>query len=203
MSQRHLWFTADTHFGADSFDILTREMRPFNTANEYMHEQVKIWNSQIQKDDVIYAIGDFINYNYSSNENDFDSGLSVSRMVNSHIVLIIGNSEERVIDDHFDGSLEKFKEYCINEYNFDDVKLNDYVELCGQKFFLTHRPKDHDKHCQTLFGHIHRGGGLYRPYGFNVGTDLYNYRLVDENVIKDLLERKLWWDDDIDINCYK
>ncbi len=109
---------------------MTREMRPFNTADEYMHEQVKIWNSQVQKD---------------------------------------------------------------------DVKLNDHVELCGQMFFLTHRPKDHDKHCQTLFGHIHRGGGLYRPYGFNVGTDLYNYRLVDENVIKDLLERKLWWDDDIDI----
>ncbi len=58
-------------------------------------EQVRIWNEQASADDTIYVIGDFCNYN--SHENDFKSGLAVSKLVNAHIILIIGNSEERVL----------------------------------------------------------------------------------------------------------
>lgn len=94
------WYTADSHFGADSKDIIERENRPFKNISEYTKEQVRIWNEQASSDDVIYAIGDFCNYNNS--EKDFMSGLAVSSQVNARIILITGTQEDRVIRDCFE-----------------------------------------------------------------------------------------------------
>lgn len=97
------WYTADSHFGADSNDIIERENRPFKDISEYTKEQVRIWNEQAAPDDVIYAIGDFCNYN--SFEKDYMSGLAVSSQINAKIILVIGTQEERIIRDRFDGAL--------------------------------------------------------------------------------------------------
>ena len=40
------WYTADTHFGSDSKEVLVRDNRPFKDINEYTKEQVRIWNEQ-------------------------------------------------------------------------------------------------------------------------------------------------------------
>lgn len=201
MKQGRLWFTADTHFGNDSNDILRREMRPFSSPAEYTAEQVRIWNEQASPDDTVYVIGDFCNSN--SFEKDYISGLAVSRLVHAHLILITGNQEDRVISERFDGSFERFRDFCLDreQFHFDDVKRNDYVTVCGQKFFLVHYPADHDRQCLNLFGHTHRGGGLYRPYGFNVCTDLNHFRLFGEEEIRTLLDQKTWWDHDPDILC--
>lgn len=200
MTQKRTWYTADPHFGADSYDILKREMRPFRNPAEYAREQVRIWNAQTQEEDIIYAIGDFCNYNF--HEKDYPSGLAVSREIKAHIILITGNSEERVIRAHFDDDFEKFREYCINEFHFEDVRKNGYTEICGRKFFLTHRPADHDSQYLTLFGHTHRSTGLWKPFGFNVGVDLGHFRLFGEDDIMNLLEQKTqYWDHDPDNNC--
>ena len=196
------WYTADTHFGSDSNDIPIRDMRPFKDINEYTEEQVRIWNEQASPDDTIYVLGDFCNYN--RHEKDYESGLAVSKLVNAHIVYIIGNSEERVIHNHFDGDFEKFRDYCLTnpEFKFDDVLKNTYLDINGIRFFLTHRPIDHDKECLTLFGHVHRGIGLWRPFGFNVGTDLNHFHLFgDADIMFLTKQKKEYWDIDPDINC--
>ena len=196
------WYTADTHFGSDSNDILIRDMRPFKDIAEYTAEQVRIWNEQASADDTIYVLGDFCNYNI--HEKDYKSGLAVSKLVNAHIIYIIGNSEERVIDDHFGGDFNRFKEYCLTdpEFRFDDVIKNAYIDINGTRFFLTHKPTDHDKTCLTLFGHVHKGLGLYRPFGFNMSTDINNFRLFSDDDIVFLMKQKRdWWDNDPDVNC--
>ena len=197
------WYMADSHFGADSKDIIVRENRPFKDIFEYTDEQVRIWNEQASSDDVIYAIGDFCNYNHL--EKDFMSGLAVSSRVNAGIVLITGTQEERVIRDHFDGDFEKFRQFCLNEpsFRFKDVARNTYVDINGEKFFLTHDPIDHDKTCLNLFGHIHRAGGLYRPYGFNVSVDLNHFELFGDDDIMYLLDQKINFNDkDPSLNCW-
>ncbi len=197
------FFTADTHFGSDSEAVLVRDNRPFKDINEYTKEQVRIWNEQATYDDTIYAIGDFCNCG-PKDEKDFRSGLAISKQINAHIILIIGNNEQRAIDECFDGSFEKFREFCMTDPSckFDDVKLNDYVDINGEKFFLTHKPTDHVDHCLNLFGHVHRGLGLWRPYGFNVGVDLNHFKLFSEDDIVYLLgQKKKYWDIDPDINC--
>lgn len=202
------FFTADTHFGLDSKAILIRDNRPYKDINEYTADQVRIWNEQASSDDTIYVIGDFCNCSPKNEKNfiekDFRSGLTVSKQINAHIILIIGNNEQRVIDDYFDGSFDKFREYCMTDPSckFDDVKLNDYVDINDEKFFLTHKPTDHVDHCLNLFGHVHRGLGVWRPYGFNVGVDLNHFRLFSEDDIVYLLgQKKKYWDIDPDINC--
>ena len=52
------WFTADTHFGSDSKEIMIRDNRPFKDINEYTEEQIRIWNEQASSDDTIYVIGE-------------------------------------------------------------------------------------------------------------------------------------------------
>ena len=123
------WYMADSHFGADSKEIMEREKRPFKDILEYTKEQVRIWNDQASSEDVIYAIGDFCNYN--SSEKDYMSGLAVSSMVNARIILITGTQEERVIRDHFDGDFEKFRQFCLDEpsFKFEDVVRNAYVDV--------------------------------------------------------------------------
>ena len=197
------FYAADTHFGSDSRAIIIRDNRPYKDINEYTADQVRIWNEQASSDDTIYVIGDFCNCG-PEDEKDFKSGLAVSKLINAHIILIIGNNEQRAIDEYFDGSFDKFREYCMNDPSckIDEVKLNDYVYIKGEKFFLTHKPTDHVDHCLNLFGHVHRGIGLWRPFGFNVGVDLNNFRLFSEDDIMFLLEqKKKYWDIDPDINC--
>lgn len=198
------WYTADTHFGTDSKAILVRDSRPYKNITEYTEDQVRIWNEQATEDDTIYVIGDFCNYCNKEKEVDYMSGLAVSSRIRAHVILITGNNEDRVIANHFDGDFDKFREFCLNEpaFKFDDVKKNDYVTIDGRKFFLTHKPSDHADDCMTLFGHVHRGIGLWRPYGFNVGVDINHFRLFGDSDIKFLLEQKRnFWDSDPDVNC--
>ncbi len=197
------WYTADSHFGADSNDIIERENRPFKSMSEYTEEQVRIWNKQATSDDVIYAIGDFCNYN--SFEKDYKSGLAVSAKINAQVILVIGTQEQRVIRDHFEGDFEKFRSFCLNEpsFKFKDVVKNTYIDIRGEKFFLVHDPIDHDRNCLNLFGHTHRAGGLYRPFGFNVGVDLNHFELFGDDDIMYMLDQKVHFNDqDPSINCW-
>ncbi len=199
MKYSRIWYTADPHFGSDSEDIILREMRPFRNAAEYTREQVRIWNSQASPEDLIYVLGDWCNY--TATERDYPSGLAVSRQIRAHIILLTGNNEERVIRAEFGGDAERFREYCLMDprFAFDDVKQNACTVIGGIRFFLTHRPADHDPGCLTLFGHTHRATGLWKPYGFNVGVDLNHFRLFSEQDILYLLEQKTdYWDHDPD-----
>ena len=203
MAQSRTWFTADPHFGADSNIILSREMRPFGDAAEYAREQVRLWNEQASEDDLIYVIGDFCNYN--AYEKDYVSGLEVSRRIRARVILLTGNQEDRVIEAFFGGDLDRFREFCLTDprFRFEDVRRNAYVTACGEKFFLTHRPVDHDETCLNLYGHTHRSTGLWRRYGFNVGTDLNHFRLFGDKELLELLTQKNeYWDHDPDNNCF-
>ena len=187
------WYTADSHFGSDSVTVLQRDNRLFKDNAEYTAEQVRIWNEQASSDDTIYVIGDFCNYN--STEKDYISGLAVSKQMFGW--------QERIIRDVFGGDYEKFREYCLTDphFKFEDVIRNTYVTINGEKFFLTHKPTDHDKECQTLFGHTHRYGGLWKPFGFNVGVDLNHYRLFgDDDIMFMLGKKKIYWDEDMAVN---
>lgn len=204
MAEGRAWYTSDTHFGSDSNVILIREMRPFRTSSEYTAEQVRIWNEQASPEDTIYVLGDFCNYN-NAGETDWESGLAVSKQVNAHIILITGTQEDRVIRNHFGGDFERFRAFCLSDprFHFDDVKKNDFAVICGEKFFLTHKPTDHNKTCLNLFGHTHRSTGIWKPFGFNVGTDLNHFRLYCEDDFRNLLEQKNgFWDHDPDNNCF-
>lgn len=189
------WFTSDTHFAKTGDKILRREMRPYKTIKEYCDDQIRIWNEQASKDDVIYHLGDMCNYN--GTEKDFLPGLMLVQEVNAKVILIMGNNEERVMQYCFENNFEKFRDFCIR-HGFLDVKQNDTISIDGTKLYLVHRPIDCRPGMPNLYGHVHRQGGIWSPYGFNICTDVNHFRLYSENDIRFLISQKAAWDNDAD-----
>lgn len=198
------WFTADPHFGVDAVHTFEREMRPFNDVFDYIGKQVELWNQQASENDTIYVLGDFCNFN--SHESNWMSGMLVSNLIKAHIVLVMGNSEERVMKYEFDNDFDKFREFCLKSgfCRFTDVVKDAHIEIKNQLYYLVHKPSKHSKDCMTLFGHTHRAGGIYRPYGMNVGVDVNHFRLFSEDDIVFLMGKKTKkWDKDVDLNCFR
>ena len=189
------YLTADPHFYGSK--ILIRENRPFSSPEDFVLSETKKWNTMTTQNDIIYCIGDFIDY--SSVEPDvWDKAIALPEKFIAKIELLIGNNEQRLINDKFDGDMQKFREECL-KYGFYDVKYNDKIKINQTDYFLTHYPVDHSKTMATLFGHIHKAQ-MYKPYGINVGLDLNGYNIYSEKDIVKLMEQKQnFWDKDPNI----
>lgn len=97
------------------------------TIKEYCDDQIRIWNEQASKDDVIYHLGDMCNYN--GTEKDFLPGLMLVQEVNAKVILIMGNNEERVMQYCFENNFEKFRDFCIFAIHY---------HIISSMFFLSH-----------------------------------------------------------------
>lgn len=189
------FFTSDTHFGSE--DTLVRENRPFKNHKEFDKYVISLWNKQANKKDIIYHLGDFLNYN-SKDELSWEKSLTYVKKIKAKVILIIGGNEQRVIDKHFNGNFESFRKFCI-KLGFYDVKIDCELKIAKQKFYLNHHPRNHKKDYINLFGHTHRTTGLWKPYGLNVGCDLNHFFLYSEDEIFRILTLKnKWWDNDVD-----
>ncbi len=195
-----IYFSADTHF--NHTNTLRREKRPFETKEEFDRYVINTWNSQVKKEDTIYVLGDFLNFNFEKGDSDsWIKSIYYPKKIKCDVVLIIGNNEERLIKKVFKGNFNLFKEFAINA-GFKDVKREDFLEYNGYLFFLNHFPSKHKDNFINLFGHVHRSTGIYKPFGINVGCDLNYFKLYSIDEILDILQQKsIFWDDDIDVNA--
>ncbi|MBQ8908983.1 MAG: hypothetical protein IJY90_01675 [Clostridia bacterium] len=191
------FFTADAHFY--NWETLKIDNRPFKSPAAFDKFVIKTWNKQAKRGDTIYVIGDFID---CDNEKCtlWKKAITYCKKIKADVVLILGNNEKRVIKHFFNNSFDDFKAFCLS-IGFKDVQENLMIEMFGQNFYLTHKPVDYKEGVINLFGHMHRGGGLYKPFGFNIGCDLNHFRLYSERDIKFLLKMKSrYWDKDKNIN---
>lgn len=191
-----LYFTADLHFGSD--DILLREDRPFKSIKEFQDYCFNLWNNTLCKNDVLYILGDYCNYNTMatlSYPQVVDTYKTVVRF-NCNVILIIGNNDQRIIDKFFNGNFDVFKNLLIS-FGFKDILREACITMRDKKFYLNHFPSRHKDGYINLFGHTHRTTGLWKPFGLNIGCDLNHFRLYDEDHVFKLIEMKeKWWDRD-------
>ena len=191
------FFTSDTHF--NDKDDLEIDFRPFKSPRAFDRFVIKTWNKQAKKDDTIFVIGDFVDCDGEG----FDSwkkSLLYVKKIKAQVILIMGNNEDRVVKFYFDDNFDKFREYCLG-LGFKDVKKNMTITFGGHEFYLIHKPIDYKKGVFNLFGHTHLAGGLYMPFGINVGCDLNHFRLYSEKNIEYLMEeKKKFWDVDKNLN---
>lgn len=186
------FFTSDTHFGDD--DKLQRENWITKDWQKFAKKLIKIWNKQVKKDDLIYFLGDYVNY--EKTDNQWREAFALIKKIKAKCILIVGNNEERLIEDKFNGSFNKFRQFCL-EQGFTDVKKHDILKSEGLKFYLTHKPTDYKKGYINLFGHTHLATGLWKPFGFNVYYGLNFLKLFDLDYIKRLLYvKQKYWDED-------
>ncbi|MGL4452510.1 MAG: metallophosphoesterase family protein [Sarcina sp.] len=162
-----IWFTSDTHFGSER--TLELSKRPFQTVEEMDNYIIEQWNSIVRKEDTVYHLGDFGNYD-------------TVKKLNGSIVLLFGNYErkdevdiERLIELGFLGVYEN-KSVMIN------VPLN---ERCSERYIMAHEPSNLgvDKTFFCLFGHIHKLQ-MVRKYGLNVGVDCHNFKPIDIETVR-------------------
>lgn len=187
------YFTSDTHFGGD--DIILREKRPFKNSKIFLKKVIKLWNSQTKKDDIIYVVGDFFNYNKNDNTS-WKKVVDVPKKIKGKIVIIIGNNEERIIKNEFDNNFENFKNFLVSK-GFFDLKYEDYINFGNNKYYLNHFPINKKNDYINLFGHTHRATGLWKPFGLNLDCDLNYFSLYSQNDIEKMIEEKrTFWDND-------
>ena len=142
-------------------------------------------------------MGDYINFNEASKPN-WKSNLKTVQKINAKVILIIGNSEQRLIDSQFNGNFEAFRAFCKKQ-GFYEVKTEEYLTFKNKKFYLNHFPRNYKKDYINLFGHTHRTTGLWKPFGLNMSCDLNHFFLFSEKEIERLLYLKTtYWDNDID-----
>ena len=191
-----IFFTSDTHFGDNG--IIKRENRPYKNHKHFQKDIIKIWNKQTTKNDIIYVLGDFFNYN-KKDTTSWKNILSLPKKFKAKIILIIGNNEERIIDNEFDKNFDLFKNLLL-ENGFLDVKKDDFVTINNTLYYLNHYPENKKDDCLNLFGHTHRSTGLWKPFGFNMDCDLNFFRLFSEkDIITMTNEKGKFWDSDINV----
>ena len=191
------FFTSDTHFGDD--EVLKQDLRPFKNAKQFAKILIKTWNKQAGKNDTIYVIGDFVDCDGEGFEG-WKSAILLVKKIKAQTILVVGNNEERIIKYYFENNFDKFKEYCLS-IGFKDVCKNMIINMREKYFFLTHKPLDYNPNYFNLFGHTHASGGLYKPFGLNVGCDLAHFKLFSENDIFHFIDKKAkFWDKDKHLN---
>ena len=196
-----LFFTADLHFGDN--ETIERESRPFEDISEFTEAVVANINKVASSEDILYVLGDWINYN-SKNHPELEGCkkiFEISKRMNPKVILVLGNNEERIVRDKYDGNFQKMRSDLIS-LGFEDVLKEGDIEINGEPIHLIHCPVDRKEGSINLFGHTHRGTGLWKPFGLNVGIDLNFFRPFSEKDIIFLLETKReWWDNDANCMC--
>ena len=150
-----IFFTSDTHFGAERTFELSR--RPFKNIKQMDRYIIKNWNKTIKNNDVVYHLGDFGNK-------------QIIKKLNGNVILIFGNYEEKEIRNNFNNNFQKYKDY-LKKLGFYDVIRHDLtITIQNKQYYLTHKPIDCKKDMFNLFGHIHGKQSLKR-FGIDVGVD--------------------------------
>lgn len=187
------YFTSDIHLG--SSEIITTDNRPFKNIKTFNKHIIKNWNNQAKANDTIFVIGDLFDFHNQPGYN-WENNFKIIKHIKANIILIIGNNEERIIQNCFSNDFYKFRDFCLKngiKEVFNDLTIN----ILETPFFLTHKAKNHSNEILTLFGHSHKAIGLYKSFGFNIGYDLNNFRLYSEYDISHLLYMKdKYWDKD-------
>lgn len=189
------YFTADSHFSSKDNSVISRDFRPFESLDEMNNKIIEIWNNQAGKDDIIYHLGDFVNYNKL--DMDYTERLNLVKKINAKVVLILGNNEKRILENEFAGNFDKFKKFLISCGFYDVFQDRIEMKIKDKCFNLVHCPCDADKtSVYNLFGHIHKCS-FVKKYGFNVGVDNHYFKLFSEEDIVELYTRLKFYDENV------
>ena len=136
---------ADTHFGHKN--IIQYENRPFSSVEEMDNELIKLWNSVVNNDDLVYVLGDF------TLSRRIDAIKNLVNQLHGRKILIMGNHDTR-----------KPKDYV--ECGFEVATRKPMMVEPG--VILMHEPFNDESLISLnylyFFGHVHRKHTLMDDY---------------------------------------
>jgi calcineurin-like phosphoesterase family protein len=149
------WFISDTHF--NHMKIIQYCNRPFPNVEEMNKYIINQWNNTVDKDDLVYHLGDF------ALQSDKAIVSNLVQRLNGNIILILGNHDrwgkQKFLDCGFIGVYKK-------------LEIGNYI--------LSHRPIENLEDSKiNLHGHIHNyDRGLDRNRYINVSCEAIGYKPI-------------------------
>lgn len=180
------YFTSDIHFSDEN--TFKNDCRPFKNIKQFDKYIIKLWNKTAKKDDNIYVVGDLLDCD-GPDFLSWQKALNYVKKIKANIILIMGNNEERILNNFFSSNFDAFKSFLISK-GIKDVHKTLNLEFGGYNFHLVHNPINYQKDFVNLVGHSHRSKGIWYLFGLSVSCDLNHYRPYSENDILYQLKRK-------------
>ena len=177
-----IYFTSDTHFCHNKEFIY--KPRGFSNIEEHDKAIIENWNKIINKDDIIYHLGDVM-------LNDNEKGLNYLKSLNGEIHIILGN--------HCTDTRIKLYQTCFNVIEVTYATIIKYKKC---SFYLSHYPtitandidtSPYHKNLINIYGHTHQKTKFYNdnPYMYCVCLDAHNnYPVSIEQIIEDIKNKK-------------
>lgn len=185
--EQRIFFISDLHYFHTN--IIKYCNRPFASAEEMNESLINNWNSAIEKDDIVFDLGDFC-------WGGSGAWHSIMPRLNGHHILILGNHDRQ-------NYRQGYEQY------FDFVTMQLFIEVDKQGIYLNHIPfLTWDGCCNrnntiwNLHGHVHltkerdeqvfKSVGMdleimkkySRPAQYDVGVDLNNFKPIPFEEIK-------------------
>lgn len=170
----NIYVTSDLHFGHKN--IIKYENRPYKTIDDMNCDYIKLWNSKIKSEDLVYILGDFSWLKPVETT-------KILKQLNGRKTLIIGNHDCTFLNkSYFDSTM--FEE--ITHYK--EIKLNkQLICMCHYPIADWNGKENGSIH---LYGHVHtiqndaeKFMESQRQQGykcFNVGIDVHK-KIVNIN----------------------
>lgn len=193
-----IYFTADLHLG--STEIIAKEYRPFKSPKDFALRFVQNVNNLLSEKDILYIVGDYIQYNYDYAESkDWEYYVDLVRCLNCYAVLVIGNHECNLIKRVYNGDALAMKRDFI-EYGFTDVCDEVDLQYEDRHYYVNHFPNLYKAKRINIYAHTHAFGGITGAYGINVGCMLYDYKPIPITYVNKLYDYSLQNRDRLEID---
>lgn len=166
------YFISDMHFGHTN--IIKLCDRPFLTAEEMDNTLIENWNSVVQKDDIVFVLGDVSFY-------PKDKTKKIITALKGTKYLVKGNHDEKSDDWYRDCGF---------------MKVYDLPVLFHDFYLLSHKPLewlDEEGVMGNIHGHIHNDHRYFHvtPRSFNVSVEQIHYTpILFENIVKAMKEKE-------------
>lgn len=155
------YFISDTHFS--HYNIIQYCDRPFPDITKMNNYMIQQWNSIVQKDDIVYFLGDF----GFGNANILHD---IALQLNGKKIIILGNHDRRM-------GINRWKTVGFEEVYKKPIEL-DIKKDNFNKILLSHEPKECDLTTLNIHGHIHNiplSQEFDKNNHFCVSVEMINY----------------------------
>ena len=156
------FYISDIHLYQES--VIRESERPYSSVKEMHDDFVIKWNKKVNKNDVVYILGDVAS---PSNESQILDVVNILKLLKGRKILILGNHDR-----------ESYKNLKFKKC-FMDIKEYARVNDSGKKVILFHYPMESwegdKKGVIHLHGHTHKEKIGFKENRYNVGVDVLGF----------------------------